>query len=287
MLSLYHHWSIQGATFPELTKKLPEIKEILDEEEESFSRTLDRGEKLFEQYAASARERGVRELNGKDVWRLYDTYGFPVDLTRLMAEELGLTINEREFEAAQASSKEASKASQKKHANSVVKLDVHDLATLEKNIDVPKTDDSAKFCKFIHSSPRPITQLIVALAVGNVEATVKAIYFNKSFFQTTSNVSEDTSFGIILDRTSFYAESGGQEHDTGNIVIDGFADFQVTNVQVYNGYVLHIGYLKYGKLSVGDKVVASYDEVNIILQKNAFMFSPPTFLAAPSMALAQ
>lgn len=265
LLLLCHQWSLQGATFPELTKKLPEIKEILDEEEESFSRTLDRGEKLFEQYAASARDRGVRELNGKDVWRLYDTYGFPVDLTRLMAEELGLTINEREFEAAQASSKEASKASQKKHANSVVKLDVHDLATLEKNADVPKTDDSAKFCRCIHSSPRPITQLIVALAVGNVEATVKAIYFNKSFFQTTSNVSEDTSFGIILDRTSFYAESGGQEHDTGNIVIDGFADFEVSNVQVYNGYVLHIGYLKYGNLSVGDKVVASYDEVNIIL----------------------
>lgn len=67
-----------------------------------------------------------------------------------MAEELGLTINEREFEEAQASSKEASKASQKKNAKTVVKLDVHDLAALEKNGDVPKTDDSLKFCKLFN-----------------------------------------------------------------------------------------------------------------------------------------
>jgi alanyl-tRNA synthetase len=72
----------------------------------------------------------------------------------------------------------------------------------------------------------------------------------------------DAVFGIILDRTSFYAEAGGQEYDTGNIVIDGIADFEVANVQVFNGYVLHIGHLKYGKLSVGDNVVSSYDEVS-------------------------
>ena len=84
-------------------------------------------------------------LNGQDVWRLYDTYGFPVDLTLLMAEELGLGINKEEFEAAQARSKEASKAGVKKGDKDLVKLDVHDIAALEKNADVPKTDDSAKF----------------------------------------------------------------------------------------------------------------------------------------------
>lgn len=135
----------QGDVFPELTKKVDEIKEILDEEEESFSRTLDRGERLFDQYASKAKQQGAKELSGRDVWRLYDTYGFPVDLTRLMAEEIGLGINEEEFAKAQALSKEASKASLKKTSSDAVKLDVHSLAALEKNKDVPKTDDSAKF----------------------------------------------------------------------------------------------------------------------------------------------
>lgn len=93
-------------------------------------------------------DQGLKNLNGKDVWRLYDTFGFPVDLTRLMAEELGLQINDTEFEAAQAESKEASKGSLKKGTNAVVKLDVHDIASLERNADVPKTDDSAKFRAF-------------------------------------------------------------------------------------------------------------------------------------------
>lgn len=232
-----------GGAFPEITKRVDEIKEILDEEEESFSRTLDRGEKLFDQFAGKARAAGVSELNGKDVWRLYDTFGFPVDLTRLMAEELGLTINDEEFEAAQAHSKEASKSDVKKGGANVVKLDVHDLAALEKDADVPKTDDSAKF------------------NLGNVDATVKAIFYDKTFVASTSAIPEDADFGILLDRTSFYAESGGQEYDTGNIVVDGVADFEVSNVQVYNGYVLHTGRLKYGALARGDAVVASYDEL--------------------------
>jgi alanyl-tRNA synthetase len=232
-----------GDVFPELTKKVDDIKEILDEEEESFSRTLDRGEKLFDQYASKAKQQGAKELNGKDVWRLYDTYGFPVDLTRLMAEELGLGVNEDEFEKAQSLSREASKASSKKGTSDVVKLSVHDLAALEKNDAVPKTDDSAKF------------------QLGNITAHIKAIYHDKSFIQSTSALPEDTIFGILLDRTSFYAESGGQEYDTGNIVIDGVADFQVANVQVFNGYVLHIGHLKYGQLDVGNEVLSCYDEL--------------------------
>ncbi|KAI0368603.1 hypothetical protein BV20DRAFT_968955 [Pilatotrama ljubarskyi] len=232
-----------GSVFPEITQKTAEIKEILDEEEESFSRTLDRGEKLFEQYAQKALQSGQKELSGKDVWRLYDTYGFPVDLTRLMAEELGLSINEAEFEAAQAHSKEASKAGVKKGTGEVVALDVHDIAALEKNDAVPKTDDSFKFQH------------------GNITAKVVAIYSKKAFLPSTEEIPEDTTFGVLLDRTSFYAESGGQEYDTGSIVIDGVAEFEVTNVQVYNGYVLHIGHMKYGKLNVGDEIVSSYDEL--------------------------
>jgi alanyl-tRNA synthetase len=254
---------LKGDVFPELTKNVGGIREILDEEEESFSRTLDRGERLFDQYATKARQQGATELSGKDVWRLYDTYGFPVDLTRLMAEELALGVNEEEFEQAQLLSKEASKASSKKGVSDVIKLDVHGLAALEKD-DVPKTNDFAKFRESqdvtLHCTP---TECVVEL--GNVTAQVKAIYHDRSFVESTSAIPDDTIFGILLDRTCFYAEAGGQEYDTGNIVIDGAADFQVTNVQVYNGYVLHTGHLKYGQLDVGNEVLACYDEVCDIL----------------------
>ena len=87
------------------------------------------------------------------------------------------------------------------------------------------------------------------------------MYHNKAFPESTDKIPSDVSFGLLLDRTPFYAESGGQEHDTGSIVIDGQAEFEVTDVQVFNGYVLHIGEMKYGTLSVGDEVVSTYDEV--------------------------
>jgi alanyl-tRNA synthetase len=220
---------------------------------------LDRGERLFDQYVAKARQSGVKELNGKDVWRLYDTYGFPVDLTRLMAEELGFTVNEAEFEKAQLESKEASKGGAKKDGKAIVKLDVHDLGALEKDDSVPKTDDSAKygqetFC-FV------IIWYSIFLGHGNITAHVKAIYYNKAFVKSTANIDSSDTLGVLLDRTSFYAESGGQEYDTGSIIIDGEAEFEVIDVQTFSGYVLHIGHMKEGALRVGDEVISQYDEV--------------------------
>ena len=115
----------------------------------------------------------------------------------------------------------------------------------------------------VSTSTRPMHPDLPRITdLGNISANVKAIFHNKAFVESTDGISEDTTFGVLLDKTSFYAESGGQEYDTGNIVIDGVADFEVTNVQVYNGYVLHTGHLKYGQLHVGDQVVSSYDEVS-------------------------
>ena len=274
MLKNLRHCVYQGATFPEITVKVAEIKEILDAEEESFSRTLDRGEKLFDQFASRAKEHSLHELNGKDVWRLYDTFGFPVDLTRLMAEELGLSVNEAELEVAQTMSKEASKASLKKGDIDLVKLDVHDTAALERNDSVCKTDDSAKFSESFVISPIDLVKTGVQ-GLGNVNAIIKAIFYQKQFVPSTNEIPENSTFGIILDRTSFYAEAGGQEYDTGNIVIDGLADFEVTNVQIYNGYVLHTGHLKYGQLALQDSVISSYDEVSFLFFHSS---SPPNFL---------
>ncbi|GKZ52052.1 alanine--tRNA ligase, partial [Aspergillus brasiliensis] len=219
-----------GDMFPELRRKQPDVMEILDEEEMSFAKTLDRGERQFEHYAQQAKAKGADKLHGADVWRLYDTFGFPVDLTRIMAEERGLQIDDREFEEARSRAKEASKG-QKKTSAETVKLDVHDLGKLEAMNDVPKTDDSAKFGK------------------GNITAQVKAIYQGKVFHSSTDEVPDGEQLGIILDRTNFYAEQGGQENDTGKIVIDGQAELEVGDVQLYAGYVLHTGFMKYGSFS--------------------------------------
>ncbi|KAJ1665128.1 Alanine--tRNA ligase [Coemansia sp. RSA 1646] len=235
-----------GEMFPEITKNTDLIKEILCEEEESFARTLDRGERLFEQTVAKIPE-GVTVIPGASVWRLYDTYGFPVDLTRIMAEESGFSVNEEEFQAERQLSREISK--QKKggaSGNASVVLDVHAIAHLNEQ-GVPKTDDEPKY------------------TARAVEAKVLAVYNGKSFVQTedqsiASNPDDVPVVGVLLDRTNFYAEQGGQEYDTGSFVsADLSSEFTVEDVQVYGGYVLHTGFLKYGSIKVGDTVEAQYD----------------------------
>lgn len=228
--------------FPEIRRKESDVIEILDEEEKSFAKTLDRGERQFEHYAQKAKLKDSTKLHGADVWRLYDTFGFPVDLTRLMAEERGLEIDDTEFEEARLKAKEASRG-EKKAASDLVKLDVHDLGKLSKMNDVPLTDDEPKF------------------GLENITSQIKAIYHAKQFLQSTKEIPEGEQIGLIVDRTNFYAEQGGQENDTGKIIIDGIAELEVQNVQVYAGYVLHTGYLKYGSLSVGDEVICEYDEL--------------------------
>lgn len=231
-----------GDMFPELKKKQQDVIEILDEEELSFAKTLDRGERQFEQYAQQTKAQGSDKLHGADVWRLYDTFGFPVDLTQIMAEERGLQIDNVEFEEARLKAKEASKG-QKKAAANALKLDVHDLGKLDKMDTVQKTNDSAKFGR------------------ENITAQIQAIYHGKNFLNSTDLVPEGEQIGLILDSTNFYAEQGGQESDMGKIIIDGQAELEVGDVQVYAGYVLHTGFIKYGKLAVGDSVLCEYDEL--------------------------
>ncbi|KAK0309489.1 Alanine--tRNA ligase [Friedmanniomyces endolithicus] len=231
-----------GDMFPEIKAKQADVKEILNEEELSFAKTLDRGEAMFEKMAQKAKGQGSRgKLGGADVWRLYDTYGFPVDLTKIMAEERGLAIDDEEVAKAQEKAREASKG-EKKAAGDLLKLDVHDISALEKMEGVPKTDDSPKFGR------------------ENVHGVVKAIYHGGKFPESTKEIPEGEQIGLILDRTNFYAEQGGQEYDTGRILIDDGPELDVQNVQVYAGYVMHTGHMKYGAFKLGDEVLCQYSE---------------------------
>lgn len=233
--------------FPEVTKDPAFLFEILDEEEASFAKTLDRGERLFEKYAKAASETESKTLDGKQVWRLYDTYGFPVDLTELMAEEQGLKIDTVGFEKAKLESYEASKRGGKKDSDDLIKLNVHELNDLNE-ANTPKTDDQFKY------------------GFDDVDAKILKLHDGSKFVDEISEPGK--KYGVLLDKTCFYAEQGGQEYDTGKIVIDDVAEFNVDNVQLYNGFVFHTGTLEEGKLSVGDAIIASYDELRRFPIKN-------------------
>ncbi|KAK6332805.1 Alanine--tRNA ligase [Orbilia brochopaga] len=231
--------------FPELLDRQAVIKAELDKEEVSFARTLDKGEKLFDEHAKVALA-GNKILSGKDVWKLYDTFGFPIDLTRLMAGEIGLKIDEVGLEKCRQAARDKSKATNKgEGGEAVLALDVHNLGELEKE-KVPRTLDNDKF----KWGKDAITQATV----------LKVIVLEKGFVETTKDVTPKDQVGVLLDKTCMYAEQGGQIYDTGTISVPGQVQFDVTSVQSYGGYILHVGKMKKGILTPGSKVTVEYDE---------------------------
>jgi alanyl-tRNA synthetase len=163
-------------------------------------------------------------------------------LTQIMAEERGLTINKEEVDIAREKAKEASKAV-KDAVQTFPKLDVHQINELEEKLKLPRPDSDAKYVK------------------ADCKGNVQLVFNGKEFLKSTKDLPKDTPLGLILDKTNFYAESGGQVADTGRIVIDGVAEFKVLDVQEYGGYIVHNGYLEYGELSDGDEVICEYDEL--------------------------
>ena len=227
-----------GPSFPELYAQIDTVKQTLDEEERAFAKTLDRGERLFESVLAKTRAEKRTTIAGSDAWRLYDTYGFPIDLTQLMADESGISIDTKEFEACQKEAKQRSKGTKQELETSG--LDVHMIAALE-NQGINRTIDDPKF------------------TAGDLKATIVGMFQNGE--QTTSP-NPKASFGILLDTTNFYAEQGGQINDTGLISSDDFSfEMRVDQVQVYGGYILHTGVATAGTCNVGDSVTCLVDAV--------------------------
>jgi alanyl-tRNA synthetase len=207
----------------------------------AFAKTLDRGEAQFERVVAQAAKAGQAKLSGDVVWRLYDTYGFPFDLTVIMCEERGLTFDQAEVDAAREKAKEASKVV-KDNAKTFKPLNVHHISELD-TLRVARTDDDAKFVK------------------GDIKSKIQLVFTGEGFVKSTKEIPEGTPLGLLLDKTAFYAESGGQVADSGRIVIDDVAEFEVVDVQSYGSYILHNGFIKYGELSAGDEVLCEYDEL--------------------------
>ncbi|NXP27821.1 SYAC protein, partial [Scytalopus superciliaris] len=238
-----------GDAFPELKKDPDMVKDIINEEEDQFLKTLSRGRRILDRKIQSLGDSKI--IPGDTAWLLYDTYGFPADLTGLIAEEKGLVVDMEGFEEER---KNAQLKSQGKGAGGedLLMLDIYAIEELRaRGLEV--TDDSPKYS--YASDPSGTYDF------GSLVATVKAIRREKKFVEEVSTGQE---CGIVLDRTCFYAEQGGQIYDQGYMVKDDDSredrtEFTVKNVQVRGGYVLHIGTL-YGSLKVGDQVHLSIDE---------------------------
>ncbi|XP_028147378.1 alanine--tRNA ligase, cytoplasmic [Diabrotica virgifera virgifera] len=239
---------ILGDTFPEVRKDPQSVMDTINEEEEQFLKTLSRGRNLLNRTITKL-DSSIKVVPGDVAWRLYDTYGFPVDLTTLMAEEKGLTVDMDTYEE---SKKQAQIASQGKGTGvaDTINLDVHAITELQ-NKGVPPTDDLEKYSYVSTESPDS------DYTFKSCEATVIGLRYNKEF---VDEVHTGQECGVLLDKTNFYAEQGGQIYDTGYIVKvgDESVEFSVKNVQVRGGYIIHIGNLE-GTLKKGDKVSLHID----------------------------
>ncbi|HMI77845.1 MAG TPA: alanine--tRNA ligase, partial [Ferruginibacter sp.] len=178
--------------FPELTQQLDFVSKVVKEEEDAFLRTVDNGLSMLDQAS--------KNISGEEAFKLYDTFGFPLDLTKLVATEKGLTVDEKGFEA------EMQK--QKDRSRSAAVLDTEDWVTVN---DIP----SSKFVGY-----------------ASLETKAKIVKYRK----VTGKGKEQ--YQIILDQTPFYAESGGQVGDSGTLTTDDSL-LTITDTKKENDLIIH------------------------------------------------
>lgn len=215
--------------YPELEEKREYIKKLILNEEESFAKTIDAGMDVLTKMLDGIEKGGV--LSGEDTFKLSDTYGFPIDLTKEIAEEKGISVDEEGFRACVDESRKRSREDRLAKGGSSWDEDAMS------NLDLPKT----KFTGYDYS------QL-------EINAKVLAVFKDGA---EVSELNEGDDAVVILDETPFYAESGGQVGDTGVITI-GESRFAVTDTKkTAKGQYLHFGTVEMGGLGKGDSVTAS------------------------------
>jgi alanyl-tRNA synthetase len=225
-----------GDAFPEIKESREFVSTALTSEEESFNRTLDRGIEIF---ANAAKNATNNTIAGEDAFRLYDTYGFPLDLTQLMAREQGLSVNIDEFENLMTQQRQRARAAQKSNS----------LASNLTGVQLPKTGDSLKY------------------ETSVCKAKVLGIITPDGFSQEGDWTDTEKSIGLVLDKTCFYAESGGQVGDCGMIKSVDW-QFPVESTEKIADCVLHHGKLLGGCLTIGDTVEAIVDKDRQATTKN-------------------
>lgn len=218
-----------ASAYPELCEKREYIKKTIRLEEEAFAKTIDAGLTVMDKVLEGIAKGGT--IKGEDAFRLSDTYGFPIDLTREIAEEKGILVDEEGFEECVQAARRRSREDRLSKGGSS-----WDESSLDK--DLPAT-------------------AFTGYTEHESSAKIVAIYKDNS---RVNDIAEGDEAVIILDRTPFYAEAGGQVGDTGHIKI-GESSFAVTDTQKTNGVYMHFGVVDNGSLSAGNDVTASIDTV--------------------------
>ena len=222
---------VNATAYPDLVEKQSYITKVIRVEEENFAKTIDSGLKIFSDMLAQHKAKGETVFSGEDTFKLYDTYGFPIDLTSEMAQDEGLTVDEAGFRAFM----EEQKVRARKAREALGDLG---WAGIEFGKELPETE----FVGYDHNTIDDAK--VLAMVVENVQA--------EEMMSGVEGI-------VVLDRTPFYAEMGGQVGDHGTITL-GEAVFTVHDVQKNKGgKYMHYGKLTGGVLKVGDTVTAAID----------------------------
>ncbi len=221
--------------YPELEEKKEFILNVLTEEENKFNKTIDQGLAILAEMEDKMKAEGKTCLSGADAFKLYDTYGFPVDLTLEILEEKGFTMDQEGFEEAMKEQKE--KARKARKVTNYMGAD----ATVYEEIDPSVTSEFVGYDRLVHESKVTVltteTEIVAALSDGEVGT-------------------------IFVDETPFYATMGGQSADIG-IITTADGEFEVSDtVKLLGGKVGHIGKVTKGMIKVGDVATLSVNECN-------------------------
>ncbi|GBE92563.1 alanine--tRNA ligase [Nostoc cycadae] len=222
--------ALSESAYPNVRQREAAIKAELEREESNFLRTLDRGEKLLEEIIQQVKQQGQTEISGESAFTLYDTYGFPLELTQEVAEENNLTVDEVGFNTEMQKQVERAKA-----AHETIDL------TVQGSLD--KLAEHIHATEFLGYTQSAVTAKVEVLLVNGVaEEAAEA----------------GTEVQIVLNQTPFYAESGGQIGDRGYISGDGIV-VRVEDVKKESDFFVHFGRIERGTLRVGDTVTAQID----------------------------
>jgi len=229
---------LMGDAFVEIRERQEFVANVIESEEANFGRTLDRGIEIFSSAAKRGEKSKDKTISGDDAFALYDTYGFPLDLTQLMARERGLKVDTSRFEELMEQQRQRARAAQKDTAVFAGLADT----------ELPVTDDSHKY------------------RTHKCEASILG-FIDEEGFRKQGSIELGKKASLVLDKTCFYAEAGGQVGDCGTIEsVD--SNFIVENTTKVADCVLHQGKVAEGTFNAGDKVIAAVSKDRNAIKKN-------------------